>query len=452
MSTEKRARLKQWLESGEARLEPLTFPQRELWEASPVPVGDPANHICCLIYLHGRITPEDCVDAMRRVVERQEALRVSMLPGRDGALQLVRRSGGEPNLRFSELPATEGQDEALEARAREVFREPFDLVRGPLYRAEVIRRGARDVVFAFAIHHAVADGWSLGVLVRELAAAYAPKLMGMLGKLPPPSVGLSYAAWGAAERAFWQPAELAKRAAFWKATLAGAPRLWPAPPPGSSPSSLGLERRVTHLPGKLPAAVRALARRTGVTLFSTLLAAFQVALWRWRGAEDLVVGTPVANRNHPAARETMGYFAGVVPIRGRVERDYPFVESLRATHEASMDAFAHAMPFAELARAVGDAPAPGHHPVFEVRFALQNHPVPDVKLPLLSARLRMRSTGTARFHLGCEITEQGEAMEIVWLSRPSLFSAGDIAELGRIFDDVLARACRSVESRVGALA
>ena len=439
MSSEKRARLKQWLESGEARLEPLTFPQRELAEATPVPLGDPANHICSLITLHGRLTSQDCENIMLRVVERQEALRTSLLPGRDGALQMIRRSVSEPNLRFSDLPATE----ELEARAQEVFREPFDLVGGPLYRAEIMRRGPKDLVFAFSIHHAVADGWSLGILVRELAHAYAQKLLGRWAKSLPP-VALTYSAWGATERAAWQPVELERCAAFWKTTLAGASRLFPAQP--DSPP--GLDRWVTELPEKLPGAVRALAKRTGATLFSTLLTAFQIALWRWRGAEDIVVGTPVANRQNPAARETIGYFAGVVPLRGQVERDRTFAESLRAAHETSMDAFAHAMPFAELMRAVGDAPAPGHHPVFDVRFALQNHPVPDITLPMLSARLRMRSTGTARFHLGCEITERGSAMEVVWLSRPSLFSRDDIADLARIFHAVLAGACRSAESRI----
>jgi non-ribosomal peptide synthetase component F len=120
-------------------------------------------------------------------------------------------------------------------------------------------------------------------------------------------------------------------------------------------------------------------------------------------------------------------------------------------HQTTVECFANAMPFAELARALGDRGAPGHNPVFEVRFALQNHPIPDVALPGLTAKLRMRSTGTARYHLACEITEEGEQLEIVWLFRPQLFPQAEVENLRRLFESVLAGACRTPETRLRAL-
>ena len=147
----------------------------------------------------------------------------------------------------------------------------------------------------------------------------------------------------------------------------------------------------------------------------------------------------------------MGYFAGIVPLRGPVEPERSFSAGLRALHQTTVDCFANAMPFAELARALGDAGAPGHNPIFEVRFALQNHPIPDVALPGLSAKLRMRSTGTARFHLACEITEEAEQLEVVWLFRPKLFPQAEVENLGRIFQNLLAGACRSPETSIAAL-
>src|SRR5205823_13342922 len=161
------------------------------------------------------------------------------------------------------------------------------------------------------------------------------------------------------------------------------------------------KRLVTELPVEIATAVRDLARRSGATLFSTLLGAFQVTLSRWTGETDIVVGTPVANRTRQDVRETMGYFAGVVPLRGQVDRNRPFAEHLRIVHQSTVDSFANAMPFAELVRAIGERPSPKHNPIFEVRFALQNHPVPDVEIRGLSLKLRMRSTGTPRFDLGC---------------------------------------------------
>jgi len=195
-----------------------------------------------------------------------------------------------------------------------------------------------------------------------------------------------------------------------------------------------------------------LARRSGATLFSTLLAAFQVTLSRWTGAEDIVVGTPVANRTRQDVRETMGYFSGVVPLRGEVERGRPFSEHLRIVHQSTVDSFANAMPFAELVRAIGERPSPKDNPIFEVRFALQNHPVPDAEIRGVSFKLRMRSTGTPRFDLGCEITEQGDTLEVVWLFRESLFSQLEIEELGRLFGRVLENVCCSPEERTVALA
>ena len=447
MSGHKRARFKHWLESGEARLEPLTFPQRELWEAAPMPVADVSNNICAIIQARGFLTAQGSEAALQKVVDRQEVFRLSFLPGKGQPMQMI-RDAGKPMLKFRELSAAHRQPEAIEDLAKEVFRKPFDLVQGPLYRAEVFRRAADDHVLVFAIHHAIADGWTLGVFFQDLVAAYMDGIRGMhAGHRPVP---LSYAEWGAAERAFWQPAELERRANFWKSSLAGTRRLWSLPT-GPETESGERERWVSLVPADLGRAVRELARQNGATLFSTLLAAFQIALCKWTGADDILVGTPVANRSKQAVRETMGYFSGIVPLRGQIDRERAFSDGLRAVHRATVDSFANAMPFAELVRAVGDPASPGRNPIFEVRFALQNHPAPDAAVPGLSLQLRIRSTGTARFDLGCEINEDGDGLEVAWLFRRNLFPLDDIQNLGHMYQAVLAGVCRSPESRTDAL-
>jgi len=455
---DKRALLRQRLESGEARIHPLTLPQRELWEASPVAVADPANHICGFVEIKGRINFKEVETAIQRVADRQEAMRISFLPGKENSLQMVRASS-RTLLGCRELTSAETRPEALEELMKDTYRLPFDLIQGPLYRVDMLRRAANDHLLVFSIHHAIADGWSLGVFVQDLCTAYvmgltglrkvaAVGVMGLSNTLPP--VAQTYSAWGAADRAFWQPDELAPRAAFWKSQLAGYCRIWSVFE-GPDTASGAHHRTISHFPAELANAARALTRRNGATLFSTLLAAFQIALSRWTGAQDILVGTPVANRTKQATNETMGYFAGIVPLRGQVDPQHSFSAGLRAVHQTTVDCFANAMPFVALARALGDAGAPGHNPIFEVRFALQNHPVPDVDLPGLSAKLRMRSTGTARFHLACEITEEGEQLEVVWLFRPKLFPPAEMENLGRIFQNVLAAACRSPESSIAEL-
>ncbi|MGH8048452.1 MAG: condensation domain-containing protein [Chthoniobacterales bacterium] len=442
MSQENRNRLKEMLASGEARLQPLTFSQRELWEASPVPVAESSNHICTFMEVRGAITDAECLAALQLVVDRQEVMRLSILPGKDQPLQFIRKTRAAV-MKISTLSA---DPDALEEKLRTIFEEPFDLLKGPLYRVEVIRRGPDDLVLAFAIHHAIADGWTLGVFVEDLAAAYLQVRMGVAGALP--DVPLSYTAWAAAERDFWNPEKLEQRGQFWIERLAGAPRLWDAV---TNDAPRVLARDVSFIGSNVTQAVRNLARRADATLFSTLLTAFQLALSQWTGATDIVVGTPVANRTKQSVRETMGYCSGNVPIRGEIRADRTLEESVREMHLNAMDAFANAMPFAELVRAVGDPPSADHNPIFDVRFALQNHPIPDITVPGMSVHLRMRSTGTARFDLGCEITESGDELEVVWVYRPKVFSRADVENIGNLFVAVLEGIATAPESRAGVL-
>ncbi len=438
MPADQRARLKQWLDSGEAQLHPLTFPQRELWEVSPVPVEDSANHICCLIEVQGLLTERECRAAIQTVVDREEVLRLSVLPGRKRPLQMIRKSCGI-NFEFRDV-ANPGP-EAIEELAAEVFRTSFDLVQGPLYRVVDLRRMTNNHVLVFAIHHAIADGWSLGTFVEELFAAYLQAITGSSEPLPP--VPQTYSAWGAAERTFWKPEMLEQRTEFWKTKLAGSSRMWNVPITPGPPT-----RWLSAIPASLTNETRELGRRRSITLFSALFGTFQLAFSEWSGFEDLVVGTPVANRTRQTARETMGYYAGIVPLRGQIDRSRSVADHLRTAHQLTIDSFSNSIPFVELVRALGEQSEAGYNPLFEVRFALQNHPMPEVSLPNLSARLSMRSTGTARFQLGCEITEASDGLEVAWLFRENLFSRRDIESLDGIFQKVLARICRSPEKRI----
>ena len=448
MIQDKRTRFKQWLESGEARLLPLTLPQRELWENSPVPVAAAANHICGFIEIKGAITFDQCRDALDRVVARHEALRTSFLPGKERPLQMVRITG-TANLLFRDLSAQSITPDELEAVMRRTFLAPLDMMQGPLHLVEMIRLADGHHLLAFSIHHAIADGWSLGVFVQDLCTAY---LLGVRGRPSSPHGGLApvpqtYAEWSAVDRAFWQAADLTDRTAFWRNHLADSRPVFT--PTEAMPAETGpLDRWTSAIPPQLNQRVRDLSKRTGTTLFSTLLSLFQLTLSRWAGVSDILTGSPVANRTRETCWQTMGYFAGVVPIRSRVDPALTFGERARDVHATAMDCFANAMPFAELAAAVGPHSPHRRHTIFDVRFALQNHPVPDVNLPGISSHLRMRSTGTARFDLGCEITEDGAELEVVWLYRPRIITPAGPSELHTLFLDVLSYACDHPDSAV----
>ncbi len=418
-----RLRMKDWLASGEARLQPLTLPQRELWEASAVPADHPSNHICSYIRVVGKISPARCQAAIQRVVDRQESLRTSILPGKTQALQLIRATH-EANFRIGEPDPND-----VEAAMQRVFEEPFDLVKGPLYRIEMMQSKPNEWLLVFAIHHAIADGWSLGVFVQDLAAAYLQELR--RDRNPSVVVEPTYSQWGAQQRAFWDEEKLEKAARFWTEHLAGSRTLYDQ---ATDPSTL--TRWVTSFPAKETAAIKRLARQTGGTLFSTLLTSFRLALGHWAKATDFVIGSPIANRSMADSQDTMGYFADNLPLRLQLDPDQPFAESAQTVFQTVLKAMENPMPFAEIARAVGST-VPGENPIFDVRFALQNHPVPRVTLPNLLAELTMRSTGTARFELGCEITETKGALEVVWLFKAARFDRKELTTLDQLFRSIL---------------
>ncbi|MGC1481434.1 MAG: condensation domain-containing protein, partial [Chthoniobacterales bacterium] len=254
-------------------------------------------------------------------------------------------------------------------------------------------------------------------------------------------VPLTCTAWDANERARWkQPTSFAENIAFWETHLEAAPKVWNRPRP---PIETPLQRRVLVIEDELATATRALAKRCGATLFNTLQTAFRIALFDHTESADVTVGTPVANRTLPAIRETMGYFSTIVPIRAQIDPADPFAVTLQHVQENSVEAFSNVIPFAELVSALAPPRVTNENPLFEVRFALQNHPIPDTSAPGFAVRMRMRSTGTARFDLACEITEAGNALEVAWLSRPAFIPAAELAELHRLFRAVLTSACRN---------
>ncbi len=444
LNKDPRVRLKALIASREARLLPLTLPQRELWENSPVAPGDPANHICATIEIRGLVSFDLCEEALRAVVERQEALRTCFLSGDGKAAQIV-LAKADTILRCRDVMSDEDHKELMAS----VFSEPFEMARGPLYRVEMLRLAADHHILSLVFHHAIADGWTLGVFVGDFTTAYIlalknsgrafANIQGIKEGLPAPE--MTHSGWAAAEKARWQPNEVEREAVYWRARLTGSKLLFDHSRSGTPLEPL--RKRVSFLPSPLVDAARALARQAEVTLFSVLLTAFQVTLFRWKAALDVVLGVPHANRSRPQTRDTMGYFAGVVPLRMCLQPENSFAQTLQANHAAQIEDFAHAMPFAELAKTVVPAGWAQQHQVFDVRFALQNHPVPDIELPGISTRLRTISTGTSRFDIACELTEDASALEVVWLYRCPLVNDEEIGHLDRLLSAVLEEAGRN---------
>ncbi len=282
-----------------------------------------------------------------------------------------------PALAVTDLRASPG---ALLALCREEAARPFDLAQGPLLRARLFRVADDDHVLCLVMHHVASDGWSLRVLVEDLAALYegagAPATSAAPGPSLPP-LPIRYA-----DHAAWQRERLARGAldrelAYWKAELEGAPARLPLPTDRSRPPVLRFRgaRCPFRLSAGLTAAIEALCRAEGVTPFMALFAAWNALVHRYTGADDLVVGTPVAGRSRRELEGLVGLFVNTLALRTRLDGDPTGRALLARVRDRGLGAGAHQeLPFERLVEALRVERDPAHHPVFQVMFALQEPP------------------------------------------------------------------------------
>jgi amino acid adenylation domain-containing protein len=368
---------------------PLSFAQRRLWFLDQLEPGNPAYNLAAAITLDGRLEAGALAAALGAIASRHEALR-SSFPTADGEPAVAIAPPGPfplPRVDLAGLAAA-----ALPALARALAaaaaRRPFDLTVGPLLRATLLVLGAARHALLLTFHHAVADGWSLGLFAGELSALYGAFRAGEPSPLPPPALQYpDHAVW---QRRWLTGEVLDAELALWKDLLAGAPGLLELPadrPRPAARSYLG-GRLEEVLPAAAAGALEAAARRSGATLFMLLLAAYAALLERTCGQADLVIGTPIAGRDDPRLEGLIGLFANTLALRLDAAGDPPFAQLLRRVRETSLTAFAHPdLPFERLVDELAPERTLSHSPLFQVMFVLQNVPDVDLELPGLTSGL-----------------------------------------------------------------
>ncbi|HLL46076.1 MAG TPA: condensation domain-containing protein, partial [Longimicrobiaceae bacterium] len=331
---------------------PLSFAQQRLWFIHQLDGGGAAYHVPAALRLEGRLDVAALGRGVEELVSRHEALR-TVFAVRDGApVQVVAPAACPlPVEDLTHLPGAEREAEARRIAAAEAAR-PFDLERGPLFRAKLLRLGAGEHVLVLCMHHLVADGWSLDVLFRELAALYGAFTRGEPSPLPPLPVRYAdYALW---QREHLDGEVLERQLAYWRERLAGAPGVLELPtdrPRPAEQSFRGARERFRLAPGTT-AAVRALGAREGATPYMVLLAAFQLLLARYSGEDDLVVGSPIAGRTRPETEGLVGFFANTLALRGDLSGRPTFRELLGRVRETALGAYQHQeVPFEKLVEA-----------------------------------------------------------------------------------------------------
>ena len=439
---------------------PLSFAQERLWFLEQLEPGKPTYNMPAAVALHGRLDGGAMAAAVAASVRRHEALRTVFERVDGEPVQRVRPAdeagGGSPlGLALVDLAGLPPARRAAEARgvARREARRPFDLARGPLFRARLLRLSAEEHLFVLDVHHAVCDGWSLGIFVRELAALYEAAAAGRVDPLPRPPIRYGdFAAW---QRDRLAGERLDELIAWWRRELEELPELSELPldrPRPLSPSRSGAVHR-RKLPRPLAERLGTLSRAHGATLFMTLLAAFQALVHRHTGATDFALGSPVAGRGRPETAGVIGLFVDTVVLRSDVAGDPSFLDLLKRARGRTASALAHqALPFDRLVQELAPRRDGSVPPLFQVMLALQNAPLGPLALPGVSMEPVELDSGSAKFDLAASFRPVAEGLESTWAFATELFDATTIARLAARFETILRSAAEAPERRLSELA
>jgi amino acid adenylation domain-containing protein len=431
---------------------PLSFAQQRLWFLDQLEPGSAFYATTRVLRVVGSLDTGALESAFSRVIERHESLRTRFrsIEGRPVQVVLPRCAFRVPLVDLTSVP--EGEREAAAARrAKEEGSRPFDLATAPLLRVCLLRLSKREHVLVIAMHHIVSDGWSLGILVQELAAFYEEARGGRPAALPELSIQYpDFAAW---QREWLTGDRLESQISYWRSQLSGLPALeLPTDRPRPAVQSYRGGRHSVVFPRPLLEAARDLARREGATLYMTLLAAFAAVLQRYTGQDDVAVGSPIAGRNRAEIEGLIGFFVNTLVLRTDVSGDPTFRELLRRVREAALGAYAHQdLPFEKLVEELQPERDLARNPLFQVLFALQNAPGGSFELSGLRVSPFRFESGTARFDLEVHLWDRPEGLVCTLLYATDLFDPETAARMAGHFQVLLEAAVADPRSRVSEL-
>ncbi|HEX8903934.1 MAG TPA: condensation domain-containing protein, partial [Longimicrobiaceae bacterium] len=410
---------------------PLSFAQERLWFLDRMEPESSLYNIPAALRLTGALDAAALERALGQIVRRHEALRTTFREAAGGPVQVIAPAGDFilPIEDLSSLPEPEREEE-MRRRATEDAVRPFDLSAGPLFRARLLRLGDEDHVLLISMHHVVSDGWSIGVLFRELSALYAAYREGC--ESPLRDLPVQYA-----DYAVWQREQLGGRVlerelAYWKEQLAGAPALLDLPTDHPRPAVQ--THRGAHeaaaLSPELLERLRAVGRREGATLYMVLLGVFQALLAKYAGATDVVVGSPIAGRTRREVEELIGFFVNTLVLRTDLSGDPGFREVLRRVREVTLGAYEHQeVPFERLVAELQPERSLGHSPLFQVMFTLMRAEGPRGGLPGLRTERVGAGGASIKFDLDVVFAEGPRGLEASLAYNADLFERATIRRM-----------------------
>ena len=423
---------------------PASFAQERLWFLDRFESDRAVYNVPTAQRLAGALDAAALAAALAALARRHETLRTVFEDAAGQVVQVVQPAAPVP-LPAIDLGGAAPARRETEARrlARREARRTFDLARGPLWRAVLLRLAPDEHVLLLTLHHVISDGWSMTVLWRELDALYGAALSGETPPLPP--LPIQYADFAAWQRRWLSGEELERQLGYWRRRLEGLPPVLELPldrPRPAVQTSRGGEV-ATSLPADLTAAVRRLAGERGASLFMVLLAAFQAVLGRLSGQRDLAVGTAIANRNRLEIEGLIGFFVNTLVLRGDLGGDPSFGELLARTRESTLDAYAHQdLPFEKLVGELVRRRDLSHPPLVQVLFVLQNAPPATARLGGLARAPFAAGEETARLDLSLGFRERGGELVGGVEHNRDLFDATTVKRLLGQLRTLLAAAAR----------
>ncbi len=418
---------------------PLSFAQRRLWFLARLESDAPTYNLPVALELHGPLDVMLLQQALTFLVERHTALRTVFVEVDGTPYQVVQPPSilALPVLDLREIPMSTRHTQAS-AQLLDEVRRPFDLMQGPALRAMLMRTDTETHLLVLNQHHIVSDGWSNGLLIRELVATYAA--LAVRERVALPALPIRYGDYAAWEREQLQGTRLEAALAYWRAQLSGAPTLLDLPTDYARPvvSSSRGGRVMQPLSPELAQALRSLSSEQGVTLFMTMLTAFAVLLYRLSGQEDLLIGSPITNRSRAELEGVVGLFVNTLVLRANFTGNPTFHAALSQVREMVLGANAHRdVPFDMLVEMVRPERTLGATPLFQVMFDLQSEPP-----PLTAAGVMFRfldpPEGIAKFDLTLDIIERGTELVTAIEYDADLFTAETVQRMLARYETLLA--------------
>ncbi|HYG64235.1 MAG TPA: amino acid adenylation domain-containing protein, partial [Thermoanaerobaculia bacterium] len=431
----------------------LSFAQQRLWFIDQLEPGSPLYNMPVALRVEGSLDAAVLALCLGEIVRRHEALRTVFAALQGTPVQVIQPAEPFrlPVVDLSALPESVREELARTLAVAEAG-WPFDLAQGPMLRGLLLRLAESDHAVMLTMHHIASDGWSMGVLVREVAALYPAFAAGRPSPLPElPVQYADFAVW----QSSWLRGEVLEREIdFWRCQLAGLPPLLELPtdhPRPAAQSYRGAVRPV-RLPAGFTRQMEALAREEGATLFMLLLAGFQTLLARLSGQDDVAVGSPVAGRNRSETERLIGFFVNTLVLRGDLTGAPTFRELLGRVRETALAAYLHQdVPFEKLVEELAPERSLAHAPLFQVVLVLQNAPVESLVVEDLRLRPVNVAGATAKFDLTINLEEHGGELIGIVEHATDLFDTTTIDRLFAGFERLLAAAMADAALRVAEL-